>query len=912
MHHPENDEKDPRGKLALGVILIVVQLFLSASVLSYSPQDGPTQFVYHNLKEIDNLVGLPGAWCAYVVSLCFGVAGYFIPLAFGVGVLLFWFMDEIPELHYKSLGAFLVLLSLSGFAAYFFNESYGPPIGPGGAVGALIKFLFDKIFIRTGAYVALVGIFTAGCVLIAPDAVVKRVIWSSGIGKLVGRVFRPFRVKFERTNPNARRRALAQAAPTPERRAVKAQPSVLVYRRAGQLAAPAQSRGALEQVAPAQTHTSARQTSPISASPIATTTQRTFERPARENAPLPPSTRLPAQSGVSTLAMSPDDVVFTPELVEDARRAVPDAFAQPPVPEQTSGYELPVIDLLKPAEEFDPSQFEDQIRERSIVLGEACEEFKVPLKVVGYQTGPVLTMYEVQLEKGTRVKQLQAIASDLAVKLAATTVRVVSPLPNKNTVGVELPNRVRINVTLREVMEACEEEAAKATLPVFVGRDVVGDPILADLAKMPHLLVAGSTGSGKSVFLNAIIMSLLMTRTPEQVKMVLIDPKQVELTPYKDIPHLMHPVVDDMDKAGAILEWACEQMEKRYSILSQVGARELKKFNAMTLEEKRRRLGSIDEDEWDAFPKTMPSIVIIVDELADLVMKVGKEVQDHIIRLAQKSRAVGIHLVLATQKPTRDVVTGLIKSNLPARISFRVTSQVDSRVVFDVNGAEKLLGNGDMLFLKPGTSDPIRGQGAFVSDEEIRAVLDQISVDKHDYEIVIESKKSDNVDPEVDVATFSYDPLYFDCVDAVIEEGKASASMLQRRFSIGYNRAARIVDCMTSEGLVSPPNPAKPSQPRTVLVTTDQWRGKQYAIESATHSLLDEKSSSETPARAVDDFEDDYESAPEVRESLSHEHDNLSAESETSDLEEVGVPNANSWTDESFERYLDVDADLDG
>ena len=336
------------------------------------------------------------------------------------------------------------------------------------------------------------------------------------------------------------------------------------------------------------------------------------------------------------------------------------------------------------------------------------------MKVVEIETGPVIAQYEVELEAGLRLAKITSLADDLAIALRVPSVRIVAPIPGKNTVGIEVPNNERQLVRLREVIEEADGKARKMRIPIYLGKDVSGNPLVVDLSTLPHLLIAGRTGTGKSVCLNSIIVSMLMSRGPDDVRMLMIDPKMVELSPYKRLPHLMHPVVTDMRKAEAILAWAVEKMEERYALLARAGVRHISVYNQLGEEELMDRLQPETDEERAQIPLHLPYIVIVADEIADLMMTSGKEVEQHIIRLAQKSRAVGIHLVLATQKPTVDVITGLIKSNLPARIAFQVASRTDSRVVLDEMGADKLLGNGDMLFLWPGTSTLLRGQGAYL------------------------------------------------------------------------------------------------------------------------------------------------------------------------------------------------------
>jgi S-DNA-T family DNA segregation ATPase FtsK/SpoIIIE len=388
-------------------------------------------------------------------------------------------------------------------------------------------------------------------------------------------------------------------------------------------------------------------------------------------------------------------------------------------------------------------------------------------------------------------------------------------------VGIEVPNNDRQLVRLREVIEETNGRVKKMRIPLYLGKDVAGNPMAIDLATLPHLLIAGRTGTGKSVCLNSIIVSMLMTRSPNDVRMLMIDPKMVELSPYKNLPHLMHPVVTDMRKAEAIFGWAVEKMEERYALLARAGVRHISIYNQLGEEELMDRLRPETDEERAAIPRHLPYIVIVADEIADLMMTAAKEVEQYIIRLAQKSRAVGIHLVLATQKPTVDVITGLIKSNLPARICFQVASRTDSRVVLDEMGAEKLLGNGDMLFLLPGTSTLLRGQGTYLSDDEINRVLDCVGTNEPQFVTELVQLKPATSGDGSDADKFkNRDELYEQAVDIVIREGRGSVSLLQRALGIGYGRAARLVDYMAEDGIVGQYNG---SQAREVLVTLEQW-----------------------------------------------------------------------------------------
>lgn len=490
---------------------------------------------------------------------------------------------------------------------------------------------------------------------------------------------------------------------------------------------------------------------------------------------------------------------------------------------QVSDYRLPDLDILDDPEPFEIEDHEQTIREQARQLEKTLAEFDMKVKVVQIDTGPVVTQYEIELEPGLRARKVMASADDLAIALRAPSVRIVAPIPGKNTVGIEVPNEKRAKVGLKEVMLKSAGVAAKMRLPLYLGKDVKGLPLVFDLANMPHLLIAGRTGTGKSVCLNALILSIAMTRTPEQVKMLMIDPKMVELSLYKDIPHLLHPVVTDMKKAEALLAWAVDKMEERYDLLARVGVRHIDAYNRLGRDEVLAKLGPLGDEEKSRVPAQMPYLLIFADEMADLIMTAAKEVEGHIIRLAQKSRAVGIHLVLATQKPTVDVITGLIKSNLPARIAFQVASRTDSRVVLDEMGAEKLLGNGDMLFLYPGTSKIMRAQGTFVSDQEVGRVTEHLAAQgkpQFSAELAQVASSAGAASKPSGTSLADRDELYEQAIDVIVHEQRGSVSLLQRALGIGYGRGARLIDFMAEDGIVGAYNG---SQAREVLLTPEEW-----------------------------------------------------------------------------------------
>ncbi|MBY0459649.1 MAG: DNA translocase FtsK, partial [Gemmataceae bacterium] len=523
-----------------------------------------------------------------------------------------------------------------------------------------------------------------------------------------------------------------------------------------------------------------------------------------------------------------------PIHVHTGPKLAPMLHAVPSADEQLSNidYELPPLSLLNDPEPFPVDDHEQKLREMAVLLEKTFQDFGLTVKVVGIHTGPVITQYEIALETGTRLNKITTLADDLALNLKVASVRVVAPLPGRNTVGIEVPNEIRQTVQLKELVAALAPtpKVSKFKLPLFIGKDVEGRPLAYDLATMPHLLIAGSTGTGKSVCLNTIIVSLLLTRRPDECRMILIDPKKVELSDYAQIPHLMTPVVKEDKKADAILAWAVDKMEERYEWLHRARVRNIASYNELPFEEIARRVNPDSEDELRAIPRKMPYIVIVIDEVGDLMMKMKKEIEGNIILLAQKSRAAGIHLILATQKPTVDVVTGLIKSNLPARICFRVTNRSDSAVVLDEKGGERLLGRGDMLFLQTGVLT--RAQGAFVEDSEIERVVNAIATDTPSYDSeLLNLKTREQMEAgdggELGEKLRERDPVYEQAVEIVIREQRGSTSLLQRALGIGYGKASRLIDFMAEDGIVGGFNG---SNARQVLISPEEWAVRKQAL----------------------------------------------------------------------------------
>ena len=547
------------------------------------------------------------------------------------------------------------------------------------------------------------------------------------------------------------------------------------------------------------------------------------------------------------------------EVVEQAPEPLPeDSLAHlddTKLPEGSEEYVLPGLDLLSESDEISYDEQTEEVKKKAKVLEQTFANFGFNIKVVEIETGPVIAQYEIELEAGLRLSKIAGLADDLAIALRVPSVRIVAPIPGKNSVGIEVPNEQRQIVRMREVIEESGAQIRKQKIPLFLGKDVSGKALTVDLASLPHLLIAGRTGTGKSVCLNSIISSILMTRRPDEVRMLMIDPKMVELSCYARLPHLMHPVVIDMRKAEAILAWAVDKMEERYALLARAGVRHLTNYNQLGREELLDRLKPENDEEADLIPDHLPFIVIVVDEMADLMMTSGKEVEAHIIRLAQKSRAVGIHLILATQKPTVDVITGLIKSNLPARISFQVASKTDSRVVLDAMGADKLLGNGDMLFLWPGTSALVRGQGTYLSDDEINSVVDHCSLGEQNFvQELVQLKVTKDDDEAVKLGSFKKrDDLYEAAVDIVVREGRGSCSLLQRALGIGYGRAARLIDFMSEDGIVGQYNG---SQAREVAITLAQWEAMRSNADDVAEPAPGKSKSRSNKIRRDDSWEE--------------------------------------------------------
>ena len=576
------------------------------------------------------------------------------------------------------------------------------------------------------------------------------------------------------------------------------------------------------------------------------------EKPASASEALAQSLAKVSSSTPTTAVTMPDtddDMVEAIEVIEDSGKdtgaekvKVTSAAVQKQkayVPPSYEDYKLPPMELLAEPEYSFASVQEKVVKSKASLLEKLLGEFNVNAKVVAADTGPVVTMFELELGAGVKVSQISALANDMARALGVGAVRVVAPLPGKHTIGIEVPNSEKEKVRIKDLMQLAGGKPAKMEIPLFLGKDSSGEALVADLTSMPHLLIAGTTGSGKSVCINSIIVSVLLTKRPDEVKLILIDPKMVEMTAFNTVPHLMCPIVTETQRAVQILEWATVKMDERYSLMAEARVKNIAEYNALGPTEIKARFNPTTEDEEAKIPKKIPYIVIVIDELADLMMTSPKEIEAYIVRLAQKSRAVGIHIVLATQRPQATVVTGLIKSNMPTRIGFRVAARMDSRIILDQNGAEALLGQGDMLFLKPGTSDLIRAQGTFIDDEEIKRIVKHLK-EVAEPQFHPELTQLNRIDP----SEMAKDELFDEAVRIVLESNRGSVSLLQRRLSIGYARASRIIEMMASAGILGE---YKGSQAREVLMTLKEYEAMRKKMESqASEAQYNDESEEES------------------------------------------------------------------
>ncbi len=813
---------------------LALVVFLGLALGTYNATDPPSTIVWPTSDVVHNACGRAGALAANYLFESLGVGAYYLAVSLAALTLLLLLQREIDQPVLRTFGWAISVVGLTTLVALSMpNSTPGPMVGAGGYIGAMGRTLLETHFAVAGSYIFALSVLLAGLLLSTDYFLFRAAAVTTSItgrsllhvGHLGHVAKRAARVKTDVEDEEALEDEDEEEGDEEELEEDESEEGE--YEEEEKEESDEEDRAIKVRTPGEVTSTDASPSDAASAAGQPATSTSTASKLANG---------LKAALGISNRRQqSPTPNAPTPPKTE--RQTVIEQLeaAEQQSVEETD-YELPPLELLLPNEHVCYEEHEKEVRRKAKILEKTFKDFGFNIRVVEIETGPVIAQYEVELEAGLRLSKITSLSEDLAIALRVPSVRIVAPIPGKNTVGIEVPNENRQLVRLREVIEETNGRAKKMKIPIYLGKDVAGNPMAVDLTTLPHLLIAGRTGTGKSVCLNSIILSILMSRGPDEVRMLMIDPKMVELSGYRTLPHLMHPVVTDMRKAEAILAWAVDKMEERYQLLSRAGVRHLSVYNQLGDDELHDRIRPESDDEWKQIPRHLPYIVIVADELADLMMTSGKDVEQHIIRLAQKSRAVGIHLILATQKPTVDVITGLIKSNLPARIAFQVASRTDSRVVLDEMGADKLLGNGDMLFLSPGTSTMLRGQGTFLSDDEITRVVDFVGVDAPQFAGELMQLKTKD---EIEAAGSgggnfqSRDDLYDAAVDIVIRERRGSCSLLQRALGIGYGRAARLIDFMAEDGIVGQYNG---SQARDVMISLEDWESRSQGGSPATNA----------------------------------------------------------------------------
>lgn len=767
----EETKKAKLTKELQGMALCTVGVFILLAFLTYNSADVSWNS-YSNEGNLHNLGGRLGAQIADLFFISFGLASYLIPLALLYMAYTLFRFKEIRLRSYKLAAAFGLLFSLATLFAFFREKTFlfDQQVATGGAVGAVVARTLRGTVGVTGGLLLLLPILAASIMILSKFSFILFAGWwlENFKQKWAARQERRTRGRDEQNRVKAKQEGLPAA---------------------------------------------------VTSGPVIKPQVPSLQRP-------------------NILKKEKD------KKKEDAKTAaVQETFE---FIKAEGDFHTPPFSLLDIPPATEKTLDRDALTMNARLLEKKLKDYNIDGEVVEICPGPVITMYEFSPAPGIKISRIAGLTDDLTMALQAMSIRIVAPIPGKGVVGIEVPNRDRDMVFLREIFNCEHFSHSKMKLPLALGKDIAGLPVVTDLAKAPHLLVAGSTGSGKSVSINTMILSLLYTSTPKDVRMIMVDPKMLEFSMYEGIPHLLLPVVTEPKKASLALKWAVNEMERRYQLLSDKGVRNIDSYNKKLAGEllEQEELQTVADaeiieeleeiiEEGDAVDAAvdpipfvvdddvilehshLPYIVVIVDELADLMMVAGREVEEHIARLAQKARASGIHLILATQRPSVDVITGLIKANLPSRISFQVTSKVDSRTILDTNGAESLLGNGDMLYMPPGSSRLQRIHGAFVSDSEVQRVVDFLKKQgKPVYEkSILEMKDPDEksgIDDEVQ------DERWEDALRLVAETKQASISMVQRRLRIGYNRAARIVEMMESEGMVAPSDGT--SKPREIYM----------------------------------------------------------------------------------------------
>jgi S-DNA-T family DNA segregation ATPase FtsK/SpoIIIE len=788
-------------EVAVECLGIAAALVLLCSCISFNIGDWPSRFVWPNNEPPANWCGVSGAFFAYYLMYYIG-PGVFVILVSAICL----FSHRLTQINtgnkeYKSvksvakrgdgvlraIGLMLVTAAVSSSFYLADTSVFGFPMGSGGILGVGAAEFLRSHFALLGTFILITATWVVGIVLLADTFMIAMFGWFGFVfGRIAGVAVPVWSAARQQSQVlseiwqklSARQRRLSAFA-----------------------SATADKSAEVEEV---QFESDYEDEDEGSEDTVGAAGAEGRETEGRETRDERRGTKISPQVGRAVKA-------YVPTSYED--------------------YTLPPLELLSEPERSFASVQEKIIKAKATALEKLLMEFNVNAHVVAADTGPVITMFELELAAGVKVSQISTLSNDIARALGVGAVRVVAPLPGKHTIGIEVPNSEKEKVRVKDLIQLAGDKPQRMEIPLFLGKDSSGEALVSDLTTMPHLLIAGTTGSGKSVCINSIITGILLTKRPDEVKLILIDPKMVEMTAFNTIPHLMSPIVTETQRAVQILEWATVKMDERYALFAEARVKNIAEYNRLSAEEIIERFGPDSTEEEAKIPKKLPYIVIVIDELADLMMTAPKEIEAYIVRLAQKSRAIGIHIVLATQRPQATVVTGLIKSNMPTRIGFRVAARLDSRIVLDQNGAEALLGQGDMLFLKPGTSDLVRAQGTFVDEMEVQRIvkyLKEIAEPQFHPELTELNR--------IDTSEMVRDELFDDAVRLILESQRGSVSLLQRKLSVGYARASRIIEMMAGAGILGE---YKGSQAREVLMTLKEYEKLREKMEAEAEAEKD-------------------------------------------------------------------------
>jgi DNA segregation ATPase FtsK/SpoIIIE, S-DNA-T family len=736
-----------------GIVILALSLLLLASLASFTPYDLNWYTSQPNVQT-HNLIGIVGAYMAGVLFFILGLSAYSLVV---IGFFWSWNKFTSRELQFsfpKFLSLLILMVVVSSLLSMTASDARMERFSRAGVVGIAFSDFLQQYLSPVGAFIVLsvlgaLALVVAGEFMVSPFFVWLAKMFGKGVKSTV-----------ETTVGGLKNIPRPNMPMGKTKEQVKPQVKAKTFK---------------EEDFDLDDAPAAKKDKPLPAAAIPVNKPQ-VQQPA-VSAPVAPKIH----------------IVAAPKS-----QVVPAAAPAEVKPAIVGEYHLPSLDLLKDPPKISEDNIQQTLMSGAKTLEETLADFGVNVKVVDIERGPVITRYELQPAPGVKIQRISSLSDDIALALSASAVRILAPIPGKNRVGVEVPNGSSAAVFLKDVLNQAQLRSGGSRLMLAIGKDTSGKPLIADLAEMPHMLVAGTTGSGKSVCLNSVIMSILFNASPAQVKFIMVDPKMVEMTAYNELPHLICPVITDPKKATAALNWVVGEMERRYKQLASQGVKNIKGLHAKGLE--------------------MPYIVVVVDELADLMQVSAKTIEGSIARLAQMARAVGIHLILATQRPSVNVITGVIKANFPSRISFKVASQVDSRTILDEAGAEDLLGKGDLLFMKPGDSKPTRGQCCYVSDDEINQTIDFIK--KQGQPVYDESVLKPQSSGAGVGGSDEKDEMYDEAVKVVIETNQASVTILQRRLRLGYSRAARLIDMMEQQGIVGP---YAGSKARDILVDREKW-----------------------------------------------------------------------------------------